>query len=172
LSSMQELRDKIVSWLASAGFIVAPMQGPLPQNAEWGLGVSTPPPLQVKLRLIGLKHGIVIAGIGVNFSDIHREKLKELEDAERVSFMAELTRRLLLLCPYCRLAVQGGMLTPELIIAEIVYYAETLAKQRLLDDLARLVNIFLLVNTELMHRFPEPVLEAAKHGEPSGTSFM
>jgi len=165
------LRDKIASWLASAGFIVAPSDQGLPPTAEWGLMVSTPPPIQVKLRLIGLKNGLVIAGIGVNFSDLHRSELKKLPPTERSGFVASLVSKILTLCPICRTAIHGGIVDAEAIIAEIVYAPEDLTRQRMLDDLARLVNIFMLINMELWNKFPKAHLDAAQDKE-GGTTFI
>jgi hypothetical protein len=165
------IRDRIVSWLASAGFIVAPADQGLPSAAQWGIMVSTPPPIQVRLRLMGLRSGLVVAGIGVNFSDVHKRELQRLEPAERSAFVAQLSSKIMLLCPMCRIALHGGLVNPEAIVAEIVYDPDNLTKQRLIDDMARLVNVFMLINMELWSRFPEAHIEAAK-SQGGGTSFM
>lgn len=166
----ENLRERLASWLAGAGFIVAPGDEGLPSNAEWGLMVATPPPIQVKLRLIGLKNGLVIAGIGVNFSDLHRRELQKLSTAERSGFVASLASKIIAMCPMCRIALHGGVVNPEAIIAEIVYASDELTRQRLLDDIARLVNVFMLINMELWSRFPEAHIDAAK--EEGGTTFL
>jgi len=171
LQPSQSIREKLVSWLTSAGFMVAPADQGLPSAAEWGLMVATPPPIQVKLRIVGLKNGLLIAGIGVNFSDLHRRELQKLPEAERSSFIATLMSKILLLCPICRTALHGGIVNTEAIIAEIVYSPDTLTQQRLLDDMTRLVNVFMLINMELWGRFPQAHLDAAKNKE-GGPTFL
>ncbi len=166
----RQVKEKLTAWLASAGFIVAPADEGLPSAAEWGIMVSTPPPLQVRMRLMGLRSGLVVAGIGVNFSDVHKRELQKLSAAERSAFVASLASKLMLLCPMCRIALHGGIVNPEAIVAEIVYDPDELTRQRLIDDMARLVNTFMLINMELWSRFPEAHIEAAK-GE-GGTSFI
>ena len=167
----EETRDKLVAWLASAGYIVAPAEQGLPPQASWGLMVATPPPVQVKMRIIGLRNGAVIAGIGVNFADVHRREIMKLEPAERSSFVAGLLSGIIQLCPYCRVALQGGMLSPEAVVAEILYAGDTLSKQRVIDDMARLVNIFMYINMELWRRFPEAHIKEGGGTQPS-TGFM
>ena len=168
---MSELRSKLAGWLASAGLIVAPIEEKgLPSNAEWGLAVSTPPPIQVKLRLLGLRGGVVVAGIGVNFAEQHRQEMMKLKPAERIVFTARLTAALLTLCPYCRIALQGGMTEPSAIVAEIVYYSDTITKQRIVDDIARLINVFLLVNALLWQQFPQT--HSGKGEGREGVSFL
>ena len=153
-SSGEQLKDRIAGWLAAAGFIVASFQGPLPSNAEWGLLVSTPPPLQVKLRVIGLRGGALTIGIGVNISEHHRKLNEELSIEERVKLPASMLEKLLMLCPYCRVALQGGIASPAGIIAEIYIDGAEVTKQRIVDDAARLVNAFILINSILWEKFP------------------
>ncbi len=163
------IREKIVGWLTSAGYIVAPLQTRLPPAAEWGVAAMTPPPVQVKLRVLGLKGDLVVLGLGVNFSDTHKQLISNLPLNKRVEFTSELVGKLLAICPYCRLAVQGGLQNPTAIAAEILYYADSIEKQRLIDDAARLVNIFMLINAELWRRFPE---HHVREKPSEATSFM
>ncbi len=163
------IRERIVGWFTSAGYIVAPLQARLPPTAEWGVAAMTPPPVQVKLRILGLKGDLIVLGLGVNFSDKHKQLINNLSLSERVEFTSELVGKLLAICPYCRLAVQGGLQSPTAIAAEILYYADSVEKQRLIDDAARLVNIFMLINAELWRRFPE---HHAREKPSEETSFM
>ncbi|ABM80285.1 DUF2299 domain-containing protein [Hyperthermus butylicus] len=169
-STGEQLKDRIAGWLAGAGFIVVSFQGPLPSNAEWGLLVSTPPPLQVKLRVMGLRGGAVTLGIGVNISEHHRKLIEGLSIEERVRLTASMLEKLLMLCPYCRVALQGSLGSPVGIIAEIYIDGAEATKQRIVDDAARLVNIFLLINSILWKRFPATSPERSGTATPS--SFM
>ena len=103
----KQLRDKITAWLTQAGFTVAPYQGPLPSNSAWGLLVTTPPPLQVKLRIVCLSDGNLIAGIAINISDYHRRAVEKMEEEERIKLTSRLIQAVLSVCPHCRLGVQG-----------------------------------------------------------------
>ena len=165
--NLDELRGRITSWLTAAGFIVAPHQGPLPSNAAWGLLVTTPPPLQVKVRLLCLKDGGVIAGIAINISDYHKKALEELEERERIRLSSRMIREVIKVCPYCRLGVQGPLHLPTAIIAESYLDGKALTMQRLVDDVTRLVNIFLIVNSLLWEYVPPRMGE-----EGLSTQFM
>ncbi|KSW11311.1 hypothetical protein CF15_00095 [Pyrodictium occultum] len=164
----KQAREKITAWLTDAGLVVAPLNAPMPSNAEWGLLVATPPPLQVKLRVIGLKNGDVILSIGVNFSEQHREEVRKMPVEERVRFTAQLLERLIAVCPYCRVALNGSIDSPEAIVAEVLLSGDEVSRQRIMDGVARLVNLFLMVNAVLWERFPGTV--AGK--EPQSQSFI
>ena len=164
---LEELKGRIMGWLSTAGFIVAPHQGPLPSNAAWGLLVTTPPPLQVKVRILCLKDGNLIAGIAINISDYHRKAVGGMEERERIRLTAQMIREVLKVCPYCRLGVQGPLHLPTAIIAESYLDSRGLTMQRLVDDVTRLVNVFLIVNSVLWEYVPPKVGE-----EGLGTQFM
>ena len=156
------IQDQLAGWLAAAGLIVSSMTSGLPSNASWGLTVSTPPPVRVTMRVMGLRGGQIVLGIGINLSPMHREKIMSLPPAERVAFTASLVSKLIDTCPYCRFGIQGGMNEPQAFVAEILYFNDTVEKQRLIDDISRLVNIYLLINSELWRRFPEETSEQAR----------
>ncbi|HID04871.1 MAG TPA: DUF2299 domain-containing protein [Aigarchaeota archaeon] len=162
----QSSKDKVIAWLTSAGFIVAPLNTALPSNAEWGLAVSTPPPVQVRLKIFGLNTGGIVIGMGVNFSDKHREELIRLPVKERIRFSATMLDRVLSICPYCRIALQGGVTSPVALIAEILLFSDEITRQRLVDDSARLVNVFLIVNALLWEKFPHTIT-APQHSQSS-----
>ena len=155
-------QDTVAKWLGESGFLVAPLSAPLPSNASWGLLVSTPPPLQIKLRLLGLKNGDVIVGVGVNFSEKHVQEIKGLKPAERVKLSARILKSILEVCPYCRVALRESLLNPTAIVAEVLVSREALNRQRLVDEAARLVNVFLIVNTVLWQEFPLVEVEESK----------
>ena len=160
-------KDKITTWLADAGFVVAPFDAALPSNAEWGLAVATPPPMQVRMRILGLKRGGIVVGMGVNFSDKHREEINRLPIEERVKFSAILLDRVLSICPHCRIALHGGITSPTAVVAEILLFEEEITKQRLIDDVARLVNLFLIVNALLWEKFPHTIAPSRQHHNSS-----
>jgi len=166
----QSKRDAIAGWLSSAGYLVTGSNAGLPSTAEWGLLVTTPPPMQVKLRVIGLKGDKITCNIAVSFSPRHRELVSKLDMEEKVRFSSELMLKLLSICPHCRIAIQGGLQAPQAVIAEILLDEEELTKQRLLDDVARLVNIFLAVNSMLWSLFPRE--HAARQKQEETPSFM
>jgi hypothetical protein len=147
-------RDTVLAWLGESGFLVAPLTAQLPSNAEWGLLVSTPPPLQVKLRLLGLKNGDLVFGVGVNFSEKHVSEINKLKPEERVKLSAEIISSILSVCPYCRIALRESLANPVALISEILIKGDEASKQRLVDDAARLVNVFLIVNAILWKKFP------------------
>lgn len=155
-------QDTVAKWLGESGFLVAPLAAPLPSNASWGLLVSTPPPLQIKLRLLGLKNGDIVVGVGVNFSEKHIEEIKKLKSAERVRLSAKIIESIIDVCPYCRVALRESLLNPVAIVSEILVTREALSRQRLVDDAARLVNVFLIVNTILWQEFPLVEVEESK----------
>lgn len=165
--NVEELKGRVTSWLTTAGFIVAPHQGPLPSNAAWGLLVTTPPPLQVKVRILCLKDGNLIAGIAINISDYHRKAVEEMDEKERVKLTAQMIREILKVCPHCRLGIQGPLHLPVAIIAESYLDSKGLTMQRLVDDVTRLVNIFLVVNSVLWEYVPPKAGE-----EGLSTQFM
>jgi hypothetical protein len=165
--NLEELKSKITGWLTTAGFIVAPYQGPLPSNAACGLLVTTPPPLQVKVRIVCLNDGNLITGIAINISDYHRKAIEEMNEKERIKLTSQMIRDVLRICPYCRLGIQGPLHLPTAIIAEAYLDSKSLTMQRLVDDVTRLVNIFLVINSILWEYVPPKLSE-----EGLGTQFM
>ncbi|NOZ88653.1 MAG: DUF2299 domain-containing protein [Crenarchaeota archaeon] len=163
----EDIKRKILEWLVDAGLTVQPSPQP-PPNADWALTATTPPPLRVNLTLLG-RGDIVAAGIGVRFSPPHMEALRGLDAEERVRFSAELMRSVAQLCPPCRIALQGPLHEPQGLAAEVVYTAESLDRQKLLEEVARLVNVYLVVNSLLWERFPS--LHIPREGG-SATTFM
>jgi hypothetical protein len=165
-----QLQDIIAGWLASAGYLVKSLSEGLPSAAEWGLSVSTPPPLQVRLRVIGLKGGNVVLSIAIGFSEDHMRMIRELKEEDRVKLSSRIFLGVLKVCPYCRLALQGGMASPTSVVAEILLDGGSVNKQRVLDDVARLVNVFFTVNSILWSTFP------SAHGQQvlgrTGSGFM
>ena len=155
-------RDTVAKWLGESGFLVAPLSAPLPSNASWGLLVSTPPPLQIKLRLLGLNNGDVIVGVGVNFSEKHVEEINKLKPAERIKLSSRILDAILRVCPYCRVALRESLANPVAIVSEILVTKESLSRQRLVDAAARLVNVFLIVNAVLWQEFPLVEVESSK----------
>lgn len=148
-----EIRDKLTKMLIDLGFTVAPM-GRLPPNADWGLAVRTPPPTSITLNIIGLRSGLIVAGIGVMFSEPHRRAMEALKAVERVKLSAKLLRSIVMVCSTCRVGIHGQISQPAGVVAEVVLDPNTLTLSRLSDTLAMLINVFLTVNTILWEAFP------------------
>ena len=161
-------KEKLSRMLLDLGLTVAPMEK-IPPNADWGIAAQTPPPTRLTLNFIGLRSGLIVAGIGVMLSEPHRRALASLEATERVRLSARLLRSIVTVCSTCRVGLHGDVSQPTGVVAELLLEPDTLTITKLSDTVSKLVNVFLVVNTVLWEAFP--ALHLGEGGRsPSGRS--
>ncbi len=162
-----KLRDAVRDYLKRWGFECRE-PGENPPGAEWSLDVMTPPPLNVGVKIVYLKSGVMTAVMGVRFSPEHARLVAELKEEERVRFATRMLVELLKLCPSCRIAIQPGIQQPEAVLVEAHFDPDRLERGglvELLHAVQRLVNAYILVNALLWEKFP-PKMGA--HRPPMG----
>ncbi len=151
--------QEISSWLLSEGFRVEKLE-PLPRlKVAWGLNVYTPPPLVVNIKIFqpaGHEDRIVLL-LGVNISPDHQRELNKLDDSERYRFMSKMLLDIIHLCPDCKFAIQPNMMSPKTIIVSKTLYYEELSRPKLVNEIVRLVNVFMAINANLWIKFPHPL---------------
>ena len=60
------------------------------------------------------------------------------------------------LCPECKFVIQPNMLNPKAIIISRTLFCNDLTKSKLIDEVVRLVNVFIAINANLWMKFPHP----------------
>jgi len=151
-----KLRDAVKEYLEKWGF-QCKEPGEHPPGAEWSLDVLTPPPLNVGVKIVYLKTGVMTAVMGVKFSPEHARLVGELKEEERIKFATRMLIELLKICPSCRIAIQPGIQQPEAVLVEAHLDPERLREEGLeglLHAVQVLVNAYILVNALLWEKFP------------------
>ncbi|AEM38442.1 hypothetical protein Pyrfu_0572 [Pyrolobus fumarii 1A] len=154
---MQSLIEQVESVARKAGLRVEEPRGVAPPpGMEWVRDIiAEGPGIRVVVRVAGSERDrrlVLIMPIG--FSEVHMRLIQGLPLEERMALLARLLREVIHVCPYCRVGVGGAPTTPQGIIAEIHYVDGVPDSQRLLDDITRLISVFMAVNTVLWERFP------------------
>ena len=168
-------KEKITGWLMRAGFRVEEGKHPIPPEAEWGLEVFTPPPLQVHLRIFYFpRRKLIVSGIGIGLAEPHRVGVIAMSPEDRTKLSSDLLQGIMALCPHCRISMQPSPFVPERVVVEEGVLEESLEAQRLLDTMSRLVNVYILVNAILWRYFPETAgqQQESREGKTSGTVYM
>lgn len=155
---MRKCNQQISSWLLSEGFRIEKLE-PLPGlKISWGFNVYTPPPLVVNVKVFqpqGQEDKVILL-LGVNISPDHQRELSKLDDNERYKFMSKMLLDIIHLCPECKFVIQPNMLSPKAIIISRTLFCNDLTKSKLIDEVVRLVNVFIAINANLWMKFPHP----------------
>ncbi len=158
-----KLRELVESVAVRAGFEAKKADVEPPLGLDWVLDiVAGVPGMQVVVRAAGSdKHGRLVLIMPIGFSDVHRSLISGLPVDKRVTLVSRMLREVLRVCPYCRVGVGGTIADPQGIVAE-VHYVEKPEPQRLLDDITRLLGVFLVVNAVLWEEFPSSLQPSAQ----------
>ncbi len=150
-------KDIIRVTLESLGFRVREEKGIIPPDAKWVLEVSTPHPLNLKLRVAELKSEVVVFGIAIVLSEEHMRAYMELDESSKLRLASRLLLEMLKVCPFCRVSMQPSVNNVKTIVVEVHHYPSRSLNETLVADyIHRLVNVFFAVNAVLWDRFPLP----------------
>ena len=146
-----DIKDKIVSWLLDENFEVKSEQPPPNVPVEWIISVTVPAPIKTKIlvQMPSAKRDRVVLTLGVAISDVHREGIRKLEPAKRLTLMTGILRDLILLCPDCFIAVQPNLIDPGGLLITKTIYLESLSRESLASGIKVLVNCFALIVARL-----------------------
>jgi len=150
-----KLRELVESVASRAGFEVRSANVEPPPGLDWVVDVvAGAPGMQVVVRVAGSdRQEKLVLVMPIGFSETHRSLIMGLEAEKRVRLVTRIIREVLRVCPYCRVGVGGTPVEPQGVVAEIHYVARP-DPQRLLDDITRLLSVFLAVNAVLWEEFP------------------
>ena len=167
MTSMEGLRDSILSWLAEE-FDVSSEQPPANAPIDWVLKATTKGALKIVVVVQKPKgRESVVLTLGLALHKGHLNALSSLGERERVEVAAGLVRRLIGMCPDCLVVPQPNVNSMKAILVTRILYPDRITKSEVLSSTRLLANMALYATLYLNEKLGTPT----QKGSP-GEGYM